>query len=106
MSEKALFLALHLDFAAFGAVSAGEVAMDAGAAAVAAAAAGLVVAAGRSNLVDLLDATSSRCLRGFWGWCVPLMQAWTAAAGTLSDSGRTRAARLNSSAINYQTVEP
>ena len=104
MSEKALFLALHLDFAAFGAVSAGEVAMDAGAAAVAAAAAGLV-AAGRSNLVDLLDATSSRCLCGFWGWCVPLMQAWTAAAGTLSDSGRTRAARLNSSA-NYQTVEP
>ena len=101
----ALFLALHLDFAAFGAVSAGEVAMDAGAAAVAAAAAGLV-AAGRSNLVDLLDATSSRCLCGFWGWCVPLMQAWTAAAGTLSDSGRTRAARLNSSAINYQTVEP
>ena len=105
MSEKALFLALHLDFAAFGAVSAGEVAMDAGAAAVAAAAAGLV-AAGRSNLVDLLDATSSRCLCGFWGWCVPLMQAWTAAAGTLSDSGRTRAARLNSSAINYQTAEP
>ena len=105
MSEKALFLALQLDFAAFGAVSAGEVAMDAGAAAVAAAAAGLV-AAGRSNLVDLLDATSSRCLCGFWGWCVPLMQAWTAAAGTLSDSGRTRAARLNSSAINYQTVEP
>ena len=104
MSEKALFLALHLDFAAFGAVSAGEVAMDAGAAAVAAAAG--LVAAGRSNLVDLLDATSSRCLCGFWGWCVPLMQAWTAAAGTLSDSGRTRAARLNSSAINYQTVEP